>query len=100
MASPTSTSTSAPVPPAASSSTATDADAKGKAKASPRATAMIVIGMAGSGKTTLLQRINSYLHSEQTPPYVVNLDPAVMHLPFDCNIDIRDTVDYQQVMEQ
>lgn len=61
---------------------------------------MIVIGMAGSGKTTLLQRINSYLHSQEQPPYVVNLDPAVMHLPFDCNIDIRDTVDYQQVMEQ
>ncbi|GAA5940418.1 GTPase NPA3 [Sporobolomyces koalae] len=75
-------------------------EAKGKAKASPRATAMIVIGMAGSGKTTLMQRINSYLHSQDTPPYVVNLDPAVMHLPFDCNIDIRDTVDYQQVMQQ
>jgi hypothetical protein len=78
-------------------------DAKGKSKAgaaSPRATSMIVIGMAGSGKTTLLQRINSYLHEQELPPYLVNLDPAVMTLPFDCNIDIRDTVDYQQVMEQ
>ncbi|GAA5990595.1 hypothetical protein JCM5350_001048 [Sporobolomyces pararoseus] len=75
-------------------------DVKGKSKESPRATSMIVIGMAGSGKTTLMQRINSYLHSQDQPPYVVNLDPAVMHLPFDCNIDIRDTVDYQQVMEQ
>ncbi|GAA6013556.1 hypothetical protein JCM11491_002706 [Sporobolomyces phaffii] len=88
-------------PPADTPATPTPAsDVKGKAKASPRATAMIVIGMAGSGKTTLLQRINSHLHSNGSPPYVVNLDPAVMHLPFDCNIDIRDTVDYQQVMEQ
>lgn len=61
---------------------------------------MIVIGMAGSGKTTLMQRINSHLHSKSTPPYVLNLDPAVMHLPFDANIDIRDTVDYQEVMKQ
>ena len=83
-----------------SSSTSSTPDVKGKSKESPRATSMIVIGMAGSGKTTLMQRINSYLHSQDQPPYVVNLDPAVMHLPFDCNIDIRDTVDYQQVMEQ
>ncbi|GAA5896883.1 GTPase NPA3 [Sporobolomyces salmoneus] len=89
-------SSSTPVPPPSSSFD----DPKGKSKASPRATSLIVIGMAGSGKTTLMQRINSYLHSQQTPPYVVNLDPAVMQLPFDCNIDIRDTVDYQQVMEQ
>lgn len=75
-------------------------DDKGKSKQSPRATAMIVIGMAGSGKTTFMQRINSYLHSKQQPPYVLNLDPAVMHLPFDANIDIRDTVDYQEVMKQ
>ncbi|GAA6022897.1 hypothetical protein JCM10207_006855 [Rhodosporidiobolus poonsookiae] len=75
-------------------------DTKGKAKQSPRATAMIVIGMAGSGKTTFMQRVNSYLHSRNQPPYVLNLDPAVMHLPFDANIDIRDTVDYPEVMKQ
>ncbi|BGP45050.1 hypothetical protein JCM10450v2_000867 [Rhodotorula kratochvilovae] len=73
---------------------------KGKGKASPRATALIVIGMAGSGKTTFMQRVNSYLHSRNQPPYVLNLDPAVMHLPFDANIDIRDTVDYPEVMKQ
>ncbi|GAA5872483.1 hypothetical protein JCM16303_004534 [Sporobolomyces ruberrimus] len=94
--SPSPSSSSAAPPPLPS----THDDPKGKSKASPRATSLIVIGMAGSGKTTLLQRINSYLHSKEQPPYVVNLDPAVMHLPFDCNIDIRDTVDYQQVMEQ
>ncbi|GEM06528.1 XPA-binding protein 1 [Rhodotorula toruloides] len=73
---------------------------KGKGKESPRATAMIVIGMAGSGKTTFMQRVNAYLHSKNQPPYVLNLDPAVMHLPFDANIDIRDTVDYAEVMKQ
>lgn len=49
-------------------------------------------GMAGSGKTTLIQRINSYLHQKQLPGYIINLDPAVTQLPYDANIDIRDTV--------
>lgn len=49
-------------------------------------------GMAGSGKTTLLQRINSHLHSKNVPGYIINLDPAVTHVPYGANIDIRDTV--------
>jgi GTPase SAR1 family protein len=63
---------------------------------------IITIGMAGAGKSTFVQRVNSYLHSldPPTPPYILNLDPAVTHVPFEPNIDIRDTVDYQQVMKQ
>lgn len=64
------------------------------------AVAVIVIGMAGSGKTTFMQRVNSYLHEKNQPPYILNLDPAVTHLPFTANIDIRDTVDYHEVMKQ
>ena len=30
----------------------------------------------------------------------MNLDPAVMTLPFGANIDIRDTVKYKEVMKQ
>ncbi len=48
--------------------------------------------MAGSGKTTFLQRINSYLHTKKIPGYIINLDPAVNHVPYGANIDIRDTV--------
>jgi GTPase SAR1 family protein len=61
---------------------------------------ILTIGMAGSGKTTFVQRINSYLHSKETPPYIINLDPAVSDVPFDANIDIRDTVNYEEVMKQ
>lgn len=61
---------------------------------------VLCIGMAGSGKTTLMQRLNSYLHSKDTPPYILNLDPAVTHMPYSANIDIRDTVDYKEVMKQ
>jgi len=62
--------------------------------------AMIVLGMAGSGKTTLMQRLHSHVHTRSWPSYSVNLDPAVMHLPFTPNIDIRDSVKYKEVMKQ
>jgi GTPase SAR1 family protein len=54
----------------------------------------------GSGKTTFMQRINAHLHSKNTPPYIINLDPAVLNVPFDSNIDIRDSVNYEEVMKQ
>lgn len=62
--------------------------------------AIVCVGMAGSGKTTFMQRINSHLHSKKDPPYVINLDPAVHNIPFDSNIDIRDSINYKEVMKQ
>jgi GTPase SAR1 family protein len=87
-------STTIPPPPTTTSASAS-ADVESKLPV-----CILVLGMAGSGKTTFIQRINAYLHSEQTPPYVVNLDPAVHELPYPCNVDIRDTVNYKQVMKQ
>mmetsp|Transcript_12182 Transcript_12182/g.34273 ORF Transcript_12182/g.34273 Transcript_12182/m.34273 type:complete len:357 (+) Transcript_12182:360-1430(+) len=68
--------------------------------AAEKPTVILVIGMAGSGKTTLLQRINSHLHMNDTPGFILNLDPAVLQVPYGANIDIRDTVNYRNVMEQ
>jgi GTPase SAR1 family protein len=74
--------------------------------------AIVCVGMAGSGKTTFMQRINAHLHNQShsnsttggrravAPPYVVNLDPAVRRVPFESNIDIRDSVNYKEVMKQ
>ncbi|KAI0160876.1 hypothetical protein GGR52DRAFT_582446 [Hypoxylon sp. FL1284] len=62
--------------------------------------AIVCVGMAGSGKSTFMQRINSYLHGQRDPPYVINLDPAVLNVPFESNIDIRDSVNYKEVMKQ
>ena len=53
--------------------------------------------MAGSGKTTFLQRLNAHLHARQQPGYIINLDPAVTHVPYGANVDIRDTVNYKNV---
>jgi GTPase SAR1 family protein len=63
-------------------------------------TCLICIGMAGTGKTTLMQRINSYLHSIKQKRYIINLDPACLHLPYKAHIDIRDTVNYKEIMKQ
>ncbi|KAL8669974.1 MAG: hypothetical protein Q9168_005467 [Polycauliona sp. 1 TL-2023] len=68
--------------------------------ADPPPVAIVCVGMAGSGKTTFMQRINSYLHTKKTPPYVINLDPAVHNVPFDSNIDIRDSLNYKEVMKE
>ncbi|KAG0313429.1 hypothetical protein BG000_005893, partial [Podila horticola] len=45
-------------------------------------------------------RLNAHLHAKKQPPYILNLDPAVGALPFQANIDIRDTVNYKEVMKQ
>lgn len=47
-----------------------------------------------------MQRINAHLHGQKEPPYVINLDPAVLNVPFESNIDIRDSVNYREVMKQ
>ncbi|UZJ52573.1 hypothetical protein CBS101457_001893 [Exobasidium rhododendri] len=88
-----------------------DAGAKGKENSSagsilpknlPRATAVIVIGMAGSGKSTFTTSLQSYpaTHPGASVPYFVNLDPAVMNTGYSANVDIRDTIDYQRLMQE
>ncbi|XP_061973552.1 GPN-loop GTPase QQT2-like isoform X3 [Populus nigra] len=61
---------------------------------------IIVVGMAGSGKTTFLHRLVCHTQASRIRGYVLNLDPAVMTLPYGANIDIRDTVKYKEVMKQ
>ncbi|XP_055843474.1 GPN-loop GTPase 1 [Episyrphus balteatus] len=60
---------------------------------------IIVLGMAGSGKTTFVQKLTQ-LSFQHFKPYVINLDPACRETPYHPNIDIRDTVNYKQVMKQ
>ncbi|KAH0835800.1 hypothetical protein J3R83DRAFT_9655 [Lanmaoa asiatica] len=75
----------------------------GASSSQPRKPSVIItIGMAGAGKSTFVQRLNSHLHTVNAsrPPYILNLDPAVAHVPFEPNIDIRDTVNYKEVMKQ
>ena len=61
---------------------------------------VLVVGMAGAGKTTLMHRINLDMVEKGKRAYYVNLDPACTSVPFSANIDIRDTVNYKEVMTQ
>ena len=63
-------------------------------------TVIVCIGMAGSGKTTFVHRLYLHLQSVGKRVYSINLDPAVKKVPYPTNIDIRDTVDYKQVMKE
>lgn len=45
---------------------------------------LIVLGMAGSGKTSLVQRLSAL----ENKPYIVNLDPACLNLPYFANIGL------------
>jgi len=68
---------------------------------------VIMVGMAGSGKTSLMAQLQASLEEaeegskekHQQHAYCVNLDPATLNVPYDVSIDIRDTVNYKQVMK-
>eukprot|EP00871_Galdieria_phlegrea_P001726 jgi/Galph1/2554/GphlegSOOS_G1224.1 len=59
--------------------------------------ACLVIGMAGSGKTSLVKRLASELSRREKSGYLVNLDPAVIQIPYEPHVDIRDTLNYKDV---
>lgn len=59
---------------------------------------LLVIGMAGSGKTTLMGRLQRDIRERGSTGYLINLDPAVMSIPYEPNIDIRDTVCVQYIL--
>mmetsp|Transcript_68368 Transcript_68368/g.79607 ORF Transcript_68368/g.79607 Transcript_68368/m.79607 type:complete len:318 (-) Transcript_68368:66-1019(-) len=61
---------------------------------------ILVVGMAGTGKTTLVHRLQHYTSTSGISSYFINLDPAVTDTPYDVNIDIRDTVNYKDVIQQ
>mmetsp|Transcript_129671 Transcript_129671/g.403272 ORF Transcript_129671/g.403272 Transcript_129671/m.403272 type:complete len:350 (+) Transcript_129671:151-1200(+) len=60
---------------------------------------VLMIGMAGSGKSTWMNRMVVRLQSLKKRVYTVNLDPAVRNLAYPINVDIRDTVNYKEVMK-
>ena len=56
--------------------------------------------MAGSGKTTFTEMLIKFLTNEGKKTYNINLDPAVLNVKFQSNIDIRDSVNYKGVMKE
>ncbi|KAG6463404.1 hypothetical protein O3G_MSEX013852 [Manduca sexta] len=60
---------------------------------------LIILGMAGAGKTSFTRRLAGKV-TDGARPYLINLDPACREVSYPANIDIRDTVDYKEVMKQ
>mmetsp|Transcript_10524 Transcript_10524/g.31415 ORF Transcript_10524/g.31415 Transcript_10524/m.31415 type:complete len:331 (+) Transcript_10524:222-1214(+) len=60
----------------------------------------LLIGMAGSGKTTLFHRLHYDATEKGRRCYFINLDPAVLEVPIEPQIDIRDTIDYKGIMRE
>jgi len=61
---------------------------------------VFVIGTAGSGKSLLTASFNEWLKVGKQKAATVNLDPGVLNLPYVPDIDIRDYIDINQIMEE
>jgi GPN-loop GTPase len=58
-----------------------------------------IAGTAGSGKSLLTNALKNWYVNRGEDVIAVNLDPGVLELPYEPDVDIRDTVQLQEVME-
>jgi len=61
---------------------------------------VFIIGTAGSGKSLLTASFNEWLKVGKQKTATVNLDPGVLNLPYVPDIDIRDYININELMEQ
>jgi len=61
---------------------------------------VFIIGTAGSGKSLLTAAFNEWLKVGKQKTATVNLDPGVLTLPYVPDIDIRDYIDINELMEK
>jgi len=59
---------------------------------------LIILGMAGSGKTTFVKKLEEEIAKIDRESYIINMDPAVHDTLYEPNLDIRDTINYKDVM--
>jgi GTPase SAR1 family protein len=61
--------------------------------------AIFITGTAGSGKSLLASRLLQWYRDNQSFPITLNLDPGAINLPYTPDVDIRDYIDIQTLME-
>jgi GPN-loop GTPase len=60
---------------------------------------IFVLGTAGSGKSTFTSKFTRYLEFQREDVMAVNLDPGSMILPYAANVDVRDYIKVEDIME-
>ncbi|MEM3427257.1 MAG: ATP/GTP-binding protein [Nitrososphaerales archaeon] len=60
---------------------------------------IFVVGTAGSGKSLLTLNLAEWYKSKGAHSITVNLDPGALNLPYEPDVDVREYIDLQQVME-
>ena len=61
---------------------------------------IFVTGTAGAGKSLLTSKIKEYYAKNSSFATTLNLDPGVGKLPYSPDVDVRDYVDLNSLMEQ
>jgi len=59
-----------------------------------------VIGTAGSGKSLLTASFADWLRMQGQDVVTVNLDPGALTLPYRADVDVRDYINVEEVMEK
>ena len=60
----------------------------------------LVMGPPGSGKTTYCHGLQQFFAATGRPAVFVNLDPANDVVPYEADVDVRDLVSLERVMEE
>lgn len=60
---------------------------------------VFVVGTAGSGKSTMTSSLINWLNEKGNYTVGVNLDPGVLALPYEPEIDVRGYIDVKRLME-
>ena len=61
---------------------------------------IFLTGTAGAGKSLLTSKIKEYYAKNSAFPATLNLDRGVGHLPYSPDVDVRDYVDINSLMEE
>jgi len=59
-----------------------------------------VTGTAGSGKSLLTSALKNWYINRGEDAIAVNLDPGVLNLPYAPDVDVRETIDLQELMKK
>ena len=61
---------------------------------------IFISGTAGAGKSLLTSKLYEYYTKNGVFAAVLNLDPGVENMPYTCDVDVRDYVDYVSIMQK